>query len=933
MKSDRDAKNLRTVFSGALLAALCATLLLLAGCEALFPPEESDERSNNIYTVTYTTNHGTGSPPSPQAVKAGESVTLANGSGLTRDGYFFSGWNTDVSGAGTLYSAGASYTPATSITLYAMWGLPLPSNLSLAESLRWLAGNAVEGGAYTITVNEDATLDPTTLSYGGKTVSITLVGGAAERTVSLGSSGLLFTLGSGVTLKLGNNITLQGKTSNTAALVKVDNGAALEMNLGSKISGNANTSSYYGGSGGVYVNGGSFTMNGGDISGNSSSSIYSSTTTARTSFYSCYGGGGVYVNDGTFTMNAGKISGNNTTISSYGGGVYVNGGSFTMSGGEISGNSSSSSYGYGGGVYVGLNGVFTKSGGVIYGSNADTTLKNISSGYLYGHAVYVAANKKYDFTVEEEIDLDSTKNGAAGGWVDLVSIPGASLSDSLAWLSANAKEGGAYLITVKANETLNPTTLSYGGKTVSITLEGGTAERIVSLGSDGSLFTVETGTTLNLGSNITLQGKNSNTAALVKVDSGATLEMNTGSKLRDNSSFSSGGGVYVNGGSFFMNGGDLSGNSSSSSGGGVYVASGSFTMNGGDLSNATSTAGGGVYVNDGSFTMNGGDISGANSSTYGGGVYVNGGTFTMSGGDISNANSSTYGGGVYIAGGTFTMSGGDISDATSSYGGGVYVAGGTFTMNGGGISGNTVPNAGGGVYVGNGVFIKELGGVIYGADADSALQNTAKDLNHGHAVYISANAKRDTTVGEDDTLNSAEAGAGGGWVDQSTVSFDAGEGAPSTPDVTVNSGASLGDLMPSDPTRTNYTFGGWYTAQNGGETQFTATTSVTRSITVYALWLPPGYSVHIRLLQPTSGEPSLSNETLSVNDEPLSFSAATVPGTYQWYWDGKLLTGETSPIYTLTPSSVAPNVYTLSVVVTTSTGKLSAECRVDITAY
>jgi uncharacterized repeat protein (TIGR02543 family) len=38
------------------------------------------------------------------------------------------------------------------------------------------------------------------------------------------------------------------------------------------------------------------------------------------------------------------------------------------------------------------------------------------------------------------------------------------------------------------------------------------------------------------------------------------------------------------------------------------------------------------------------------------------------------------------------------------------------------------------------------------------------------------------------------------------------------------------------PTRTNYTFGGWYTQQNGGGTGFTASTTVTGNMTVYAKW-------------------------------------------------------------------------------------------------
>ncbi|MCX6717452.1 MAG: DUF5018 domain-containing protein [Candidatus Taylorbacteria bacterium] len=43
--------------------------------------------------------------------------------------------------------------------------------------------------------------------------------------------------------------------------------------------------------------------------------------------------------------------------------------------------------------------------------------------------------------------------------------------------------------------------------------------------------------------------------------------------------------------------------------------------------------------------------------------------------------------------------------------------------------------------------------------------------------------------------------------------------------------------LPTAPTKTGYTFGGWYTAENGGGTAFTATTPVTANITVYAKWM------------------------------------------------------------------------------------------------
>jgi uncharacterized repeat protein (TIGR02543 family) len=73
---------------------------------------------------------------------------------------------------------------------------------------------------------------------------------------------------------------------------------------------------------------------------------------------------------------------------------------------------------------------------------------------------------------------------------------------------------------------------------------------------------------------------------------------------------------------------------------------------------------------------------------------------------------------------------------------------------------------------------------------------------------------------------------------QYTVTFDADGGSPGTQTRTVNSGGTVGSNMPSEPTRSGYTFGGWYTAQNGGGSQFTGSTSVNGSITMYAKWTP-----------------------------------------------------------------------------------------------
>lgn len=73
--------------------------------------------SINQYTVTYDANGGSVSPTSA-TVNAGSSVTLPTPS---RSGYTFNGWYTAPSGGSFVGNAGSSYTPSSSVTIYAQW--------------------------------------------------------------------------------------------------------------------------------------------------------------------------------------------------------------------------------------------------------------------------------------------------------------------------------------------------------------------------------------------------------------------------------------------------------------------------------------------------------------------------------------------------------------------------------------------------------------------------------------------------------------------------------------------------------------------------------------------------------------------------------------------------------------------------------------------
>jgi len=493
----------------------------------------------------------------------------------------------------------------------------------LASSLTWISTNAVNGDDFYIVLGEDESSAPISLSYYGRTAGITLLGYGGERKITLSANGSLFTVNSGVTLTIGENITLVGRAANTGALVSLNNGKLI-VNAGSKITGNTVSSSASAPGGGVYMTGtnASLIIKGGEITGNTAAINGNGR------------GGGVFVNSGTFTMDGGEIAGNTATssVSCGGGGVFVNTvGSFTMNSGIISGNTSSgSNFGVGGGVYV--LGNFTMNGGVISG--------NTTSNLGYGGGVEVLGT----FIMHGGVISGNTafKSGydVGGGGVD-VDDNGTFTMDGGEITGNTASFGGGVLV-------------SNGSFTIAV--DGGVISGNTST-FGGGVFVNEKGTfTMDDG---VISGNTSTFGGGVFVKEKGTFDMD-GGKITGNTS-PYGGGVEL-GGIFTMNGGEITDNNSS---GGVYIDdNGTFTMKDGKISgNISSTSGGGVYVDNGTFTMDGGEISGNTASASGGGVYVDDGTFTMDGGEITGNTASTSGGGVYVTGtdASFIKTGGTLT--------------------------------------------------------------------------------------------------------------------------------------------------------------------------------------------------------------------------------------------------------------------------------
>jgi hypothetical protein len=301
------------------------------------------------------------------------------------------------------------------------------------------------------------------------------------------------------------------------------------------------------------------------------------------------------------------------------------------------------------------------------------------------------------------------------------------------------------ILTLPGDEALGPQSFEFEGleTPIEITLRSAGAPAntyTISLAGFGSLFTVGNNVTLKL-EYIRLQGHGSNTASLIDIKEGGKVIIGNGTVItgNDTESIKHGGGVTVNiGGELEMPAGTtgliyqnssahasdwLSGNIG---GGGVWVRGGKFTMNGGRIEENYAMGAGGVLVTlGGEFTMNGGIIIKCIANAVAGGVRVAGYRAKAVPITIDNPDAHNPDGRI---GSTFTMNGGEITECEGSSGGGVELGwSGTFTMRGGKIYKN-IGLSGGGVCNLYGIVVL-YGGEIY---QNNALGEAGGLMNAGH---------------------------------------------------------------------------------------------------------------------------------------------------------------------------------------------------------
>ena len=329
---------------------------------------------------------------------------------------------------------------------------------------------------------------------------------------------------------------------------------------------------------------------------------------------------------------------------------------------------------------------------------------------------------------------------------------------------------------------------------------------------------------------------------------GGTFENNDGSLIAVRKLYSTGSMVTINGGTFKNN---------SAKNGGVISSGGStVTINGGNFTNNSATDKGGVIYN-----------STAESRVYLYGGYFADNTANGSPNDIYNGENATidlnigsanvpartgytYGGWKDNNGNIYNKANKLYSVSGANNGLTVIWNANSYTINYSGMEGATLspmPTA-----------------HVYGTNTAIADPVKTGDTFNGWKVNGGA-AVKNLTLGATDYTNVISLQAT--WsANKYTATFDKqnGTGGSTSAVVTFNS------AMPAItvPTRTGYTFGGYYTAKNGGGTQYYTASgasaknwNIAANTTLYAKWTTNTYTITYNANKPGRASASIAGST------------------------------------------------------------------------
>ena len=603
------------------------------------------------------------------------------------------------------------------------------------------AGGELSQGTYSLSGNVDLTDNliipagaKVTIDLNGHTLkgngngSVIVVNG--ELTIKDSSSGGKITggnasssKGGGVLVKTRGSLQLLSGaiTGNTAPYgggVCVEPQATFSMD-GGEISNNTSTNVKGSGGGGVAVEKetntvGSFTMNAGKISGNSSwiqgGGVFSNGTMimngGEISNNTAPAGAGIMSNYDTFTMNAGSVVNNTadctenvknggTFNNALGGGIKVANSKFYFYGGTVSGNKVVSVEGInmcdGGGIHVNKNGEMHVKGSPVVENNTNKPV----SGDAYADNIYMqhsnvlihldgdltgdaklsvrkAGNvgqitKRGDYTFEDgtiTADDPATKLTKRDG--DLYFGTSVAEADAVAYTYVEGEKfyyasledaiadmaGGENTVYLLKDIELSATVTASDKADLVLAAEEGKSIKITGSKVSGAFFNLPKGAKLTLLGDITLDGGNKNVQAFnVQGD----LIIGSEKNAEKNPAIKN----------FSYEG----------SGGAINVRGGTLTLNKGEISgnraNKEGSMGGAISATAPAIiNVNGGTITGNSSTSYGGAIVLNGSTLNITGGSITgNTAGNNTGGGIHAYGGSVVnMTGGTIEDNTATAG-------------------------------------------------------------------------------------------------------------------------------------------------------------------------------------------------------------------------------------------------------------------------
>ena len=603
------------------------------------------------------------------------------------------------------------------------------------------AGGELSQGTYSLSGNVDLTDNlmipagaKVTIDLNGHTLkgngngSVVVVNG--ELTIKDSSSGGKITggnasgsKGGGVLVKTGGSLqllsgTVTGNTAPYGGGVCVESQATFSMD-GGEISNNTSTNVKGSGGGGVAVEKetntvGSFTMNAGKISDNSSwiqgGGVFSNGTMVMNggeiSGNTAPVGAGIISNYDTFTMNAGSVVNNTADCTeniknggsfknALGGGIKVANSKFYFYGGTVSGNKVVSVKDInmcdGGGIHVRDSGEMHVKGSPVVENNTnhpvsgDAYADNIYmqhsnvlihlDGNLTGDAklsVRKAGNvgqitKCGDYTFKDgtiTADDPATKLTKRDG--DLYFGTSAAENDALAYTYVEGEKfyyasledaiahmaSGRNTVYLLKDIELSATVTASDKADLVLAAEEGKSIKITGSEVSGAFFNVPTGAKLTLLGDITLDGGNKNVQAF---NAQGDLIIGSEKNAEKNPAIKN----------FSYEG----------SGGAINVRGGTLTLNKGEISgnraNKEGSMGGAISATAPAIiNVNGGTITGNRSTSYGGAIVLNGSTLNITGGSITgNTAGNNTGGGIHAYGGSVVnMIGGTIKDNTATVG-------------------------------------------------------------------------------------------------------------------------------------------------------------------------------------------------------------------------------------------------------------------------